>query len=105
MECIDTTDEHSTAHCFPDLRLKGENLFLRSQVSIHCIPTTMKRCRSLPRILRITQPESQQVPLLSRLICESITRMKDAQVVDVLDIAFLEVQSGTVVIGGEVQGI
>ena len=105
MECIDTTDEHSTAHCFPDLRLKSENLFLRTQVPVHCIPTAMKWRRSLPGILRIPKPESQQVPLLSRLICETVARMKDAQVVNVLDIALLEVQSGTVLIGGEVQGI
>jgi hypothetical protein len=31
--------------------------------------------------------------------------MKDAQVVDVLDVAFLEVQGGTVLLSSKVQGI
>ena len=43
--------------------------------------------------------------LFSEFICEPIARMEDAQIVDVLDIAFLKIQSGTVLIGGEVQGI
>lgn len=41
----------------------------------------------------------------SRFISESIARMEDAQVVDVLDIALLEVQGGTMLLGGKVQGI
>ena len=65
----------------------------------------MERCRSFPCILRIPKPEPQQVSLFSEFICEPIARMEDAQIVDVLDIAFLKIQSGTVLIGGEVQGI
>lgn len=65
----------------------------------------MQWSRSLPRILRISKPESQQMSFFSRFISESIARMEDAQVVDVLDIALLEVQGGTMLLGGKVQGI
>jgi hypothetical protein len=51
----------------------------------------MQRCRSLPRILGVPKPKSQQMSLLSQFICKPVTRMEDAQVVDVLNVALLEV--------------
>jgi len=45
------------------------------------------------------------MPLFPRFICKSIARVEDAQVVDVLDVALLEVQRGTVFIGSKVQGV
>ena len=65
----------------------------------------MQWCRGLPRVLRIPKPEPQQVSLFSRFICKPIAGMKDAQVVDVLDVALLEVQGGTVLLSSKVQGI
>jgi hypothetical protein len=65
----------------------------------------MQWSRSFPRILGIPKPESQQVSLFSRLICEPIARMEDAQIVDVLNVAFLEIQGGTVLLSGKVKSI
>lgn len=95
----------SPPYSTPKLRLQGERLLFWTQIPIYPVPATFKWLWGLPRKFRITKPETKQMSLFPGLIREPIARMEDTQIVDVLDVAFLEVQCRTVRLSSEMQSI
>lgn len=99
-------------------RLQWERLLLLGHIFENRIPAVLEWLRGFPCMFRVSQPESQQMApkqsdsqlwefrkrknkrgkdiLFPRFISKSITCVEDAEVIHILNIAFLEIQSGTV---------
>ena len=95
----------SAQTCTPNVRLKWEDLCLLLDIFIHFIPTPSQRTRRLPRVLRISQPQPDQMSLFIFRVCEPVARMENAQVVGKLHITFLEVERDGILLSQEMQRV
>lgn len=89
----------------PDIRLQRKDLPIHLHIPIHLRPSLLQRLWRLPSILRVSQPQPYQVPLLLVRVREAVTRVEDAQVVRELHIAFLEIERHRIFLGKEMQRI